>query len=408
MKYGLIGEKLGHSFSKTVHEKIADYSYEIKEIAKEDLASFIKAKDFSGINVTIPYKSDVIPYLDYIDENAKIIGAVNTIVNKNGVLYGYNTDFGGMKMLIEKCGFDYKNKTVLIAGTGGTSKTAEAVSSFLGAKEIVKVSRTGKINYDNVYSLYNGADYIINTTPLGMYPNCDSCPLDVSKFKNLKGVVDAVYNPLKTRICQEAEKSGIKSVTGLYMLVSQAVLACELFLGKELNVKESANRIFNEIADEKENVVLIGMPGCGKTTIGTELAEEMGKKFIDSDVIIKERYGDITEIFETKGEEYFRNIEEEVIKEISQMTGMIIATGGGVVLRENNIRRLKQNGKVIFLDRPLEDIMPTADRPLSKDRESLEKRYNERYDIYVRSADEKIIVDGYIDHSVGKILELMK
>lgn len=413
MKYGLIGEKLGHSFSKPIHEKIADYTYELKEISREDLLSFMEKKDFLGINVTIPYKSDVIPYLYYIDPVAEKIGSVNTIVNRDGKLYGYNTDFGGMKMLIEKSAFDYKNKKVLIAGTGGTAKTARAVAESLGAKEIINVSRKkGKnesyTDYESVYDLHSDADYIINTTPLGMYPDCDGYALDVSRFRNLKGVTDAVYNPLKTRICQIARQSGVESATGLYMLVAQAVLAAEKFTDIAFNVKELSDEIYEELLREKMNIVLIGMPGSGKTTIGRALAEKMGKSFIDTDDIIREKHGDISEIFRNHGEAYFRNIEAEAVKEAAYFNNTVIATGGGAVLREENVRRLRQNGIIFFLDRPLSDILPTDDRPLSKDREALKKRYEERYEIYKASADETIYVDGRVENSVRKITELMK
>lgn len=413
MKYGLIGEKLGHSFSKPIHEKIADYTYEIKEIAKEDLDAFMKSKDFLGINVTIPYKSDVIPYLDYIDETAEKIGAVNTIVNRDGKLYGYNTDFGGMKMLIEKCGFDYKGKKVIVAGTGGTSKTAKAVAAHLGAGEIINVGRPedpgyAGVDYEAVYALHSDADYIINTTPLGMYPRCDGYSLEISRFRNLKGVTDVVYNPLKTRLCQLAEENGVRSSAGLYMLVGQAVLAVEKFTDRVLDTKKITDEIFSEIIKEKENIVLVGMPGSGKTTIGKALSKKLGKSFVDTDELIREKHGDISEIFKNHGEAYFRDVESEAVIEAAYRNNTVIATGGGAVLREENVRRLRQNGKIFFLDRPLDDILPTDDRPLSKDREALEKRYNERYEIYKASADEIIYVDGIVDNSVRKITEMMK
>lgn len=413
MKYGLIGEKLGHSFSKPIHEKLADYTYEIKEIARDDLDAFMKAKDFAGINVTIPYKSEVIPYLDYIDDVAESIGAVNTIVNRDGKLYGYNTDFGGLKMLVERCGFDYKDKKVLIAGTGGTSKTANAVAHRLGAKTVLHVGRAEDagymgINYENVYSLHADADYIINTTPLGMYPNCDTYSLEVEKFTSLKGLTDVVYNPLKTRLSQKAQECGVKSACGLYMLVCQAVLACEKFTGKDLDTKEVAEKIFQDIVKDKQNIVLVGMPGSGKTTIGKALAEKLGKTFVDTDEMIVNDYGVISDIFAAKGEAYFRDLETQKVKECAKGNSQIIATGGGAVLRKENIDALKQNGIVFFLDRPLSDIIPTSDRPLSSDVEALKKRYEERYDIYLSSCDEKIHVDGIVENSVNKILECLK
>ncbi len=408
MKYGLIGKKLGHSFSKPIHEKIAGYTYEIKEIAEDKLDSFMRERAFSGINVTIPYKSAVIPYLDYIDPIAEKIGAVNTIVNRDGKLYGYNTDFGGLSLLIKKSGFDLKNKKVLILGTGGTSKTANAVCEFLGAAEVVTVGRKSEINYENVYSLHGDADYVINTTPVGMYPDCESYPIDTQKLSCLKGVADVIYNPLKTVLCRKAENRGIKSINGLYMLVSQAVLACELFTGNKLDAEAVCDGVYNEILNEKRNIVLIGMPGCGKTTIGKALSEITGKTFIDTDEVITEKYGNISEIIKGKGEPYFREIEAEQVKKVSMLSGCVIATGGGAVLKKENVDSLKQNGIIFFLNRPLCDIVPTEDRPLSQNYEALKKRFEERYNIYVNSCDEETAVDGDVMNSVNKILEKLK
>lgn len=405
MKYGLIGEKLGHSFSKVIHEKIADYTYELREIPKDGLGSFMEERDFLGINVTVPYKSAVIPYLDYIDPFAEKIGAVNTVVNRDGKLYGYNTDFGGLRALTEKTGFDYKGKKVLILGSGGTSRTAKAVSESLGADEIITVSRSGEVNYENVYELYGNADFIINTTPVGMYPDTDGCPVDLSKFTRLSGVTDVVYNPLRTRICLSAEAMGIKNANGLYMLVCQAVLACSLFTGKELETEKVCDEIYGELLKDKQNIVLIGMPGSGKSTIGKALSEKLGREFLDTDELITARYGNISDIFAEKGKEYFRDKEAQAIKDVAELNGKIIATGGGAVLRKENVDALKQNGKLFFLNRPLEDIIPTEDRPLSSDYEALKKRFEERYDIYLSSADKEIYVDGNIDNAVGKILE---
>ena len=408
MKYGLIGEKLGHSFSKPIHEKIGGYEYELRELEKADLASFMKQKSFLGINVTIPYKSAVMPYLDYIEPTAEKIGAVNTVVNRDGKLYGYNTDFGGMRMLILKQGFDYRDKKVLILGSGGTSKTASAVAQSLGAASTVTVSRKGDVNYENVYALHGDADYIINTTPVGMYPDNFSSPVDLTLFSKLKGVTDVVYNPLRTRLCLEAEEKGIACSCGLYMLVSQAVLACEYFTGETLEKEKLTDEIFIKMKAQKQNVVLIGMPGSGKSTIGKLIGEKTGREFIDTDEMIVEKYGDISKIFAEKGESYFRTAEEEAVKKASQKIGAVIATGGGAVLKAENIRALKQNGVIFFLNRPLCDIVPTDDRPLSSNYEALKKRFEERYSLYLSSADYEIHIDGNAENAAAKITEIMK
>lgn len=403
MKYGLIGEKLGHSFSKPIHEKIADYTYEIKEIPKESLDSFMRAKNFIGINVTIPYKQDVIPYLDYTDPVAGEIGAVNTIINRGGKLYGYNTDFFGMKLMIEKSGFDFKDAKVLILGSGGTAKTAKVVAENLGANETVTVSRSGKVNYENVLSLHGDADYIINTTPCGMYPNNGTFAIDPAGFEKLKGIVDAVYNPLKTTLVQKGEEKGIKGITGLYMLVAQAVFASEKFIGEGLDIERISYEIYAGILKEKRNIVLVGMPGSGKSTVGKALAEALGRDFADTDDMITEKCGVISDIFAEKGEAYFRDRETEAVKEISVQNGLVIATGGGAILRKENVDALRQNGVIFFLDRPLCDIIPTSDRPLSSDVEALKKRYDERYDLYINASDFHIKVDGDIDGTAEKI-----
>ena len=413
MKYGLIGEKLGHSFSKTIHEKISDAEYKLRELSEKELESFMKEKAFEGINVTIPYKTKVIPYLDYIDEAARKIGAVNTIINREGKLYGYNTDFDGMKKLTQKIGFDYSDSKVLILGTGGTAATARAVAEFLGAESVINVGRSygfseNYTDYENVYTLHGDADYIINTTPLGMYPDCESFAVDVSAFPKLKGVLDAVYNPIRTRLCQKAEACGVKSISGLYMLVAQAVAAAEKFTEGEISAEGKTDELYNEILKEKRNIVLIGMPGSGKTTLGKILSEKLCKAFVDTDEIIKEKYGDISEIFSQKGEIFFREKESEVIKEISIQNGLVIATGGGAILRKENVERLKQNGVLVFVDRPLSRIIPTDNRPLSKDTASLEKLFNERYEIYKSAADVIVSAEKSEEETALEIMEILK
>ena len=395
MKDGLIGEHLGHSFSKVIHEKIGDYVYEIKEIEPENVEEFIAKREFCAINVTIPYKEKVMPMLDCIDKKAQKIGAVNTVVNRGGKLYGYNTDYDGMSALIKKVGAEINGKKVLIVGTGGTSKTANAVLSDLGAKEIIFVSYravNGAISYDELYKSHTDIEVIFNTSPVGMYPNNYNSPLDIDKFPKLSAVIDAVYNPLRTQLVMSAKNRGIKSEGGLYMLVSQAVYAYEHFMDRKIS-KEIIDEIYSDILNEKSNIVLIGMPSSGKTTVGKLLASKTGKKFIDTDEEISKKYGDIPTLFKENTEAYFRDLEAKTVEEVSKLNGMIIATGGGAILRHSNMQALKQNGTLYFIDRDPELLIPTSDRPLASDREAVIKRYNERYSVYCDVCDVKINAD---------------
>ena len=393
MKYGCIGERLSHSFSKEIHNLLADYPYEIHEVAREMLDGFMVERDFLGINVTIPYKELVIPHLYYIDEAAERIGAVNTVVNRDGKLYGYNTDFYGMSELISHAGVEISGKTVAILGTGGTSKTARAVSLALRAGEVITVSRRageGCIDYEALYKRGGEIDVIINTTPVGMYPNSYATPIDISKFPRLSGVIDAIYNPLRTSLVSEALERGIAAEGGLYMLVAQAVRASEIFLDKSYPEGE-LQRVFEEVLRSKENIVLVGMPTSGKSTVGGLLRRLLGRELLDTDDMIVEATGmPITEIFAERGESVFRDMETEAVKDAAKRTALIIATGGGAVLRDANVRALRQNGRLYFLDRPLEALLPTASRPLASDAEAIKKRYAERYSRYCAVADEII------------------
>lgn len=407
MKYGLIGEKLGHSFSKEIHEMIGYYKYEIHEVAKDDIDSFMKQKDFLGINVTIPYKETVIPYLDEISPQAASIGAVNTIVNINGKLYGHNTDYFGMLALIKKNNIDCKNKKVLILGTGGTSKTAFAVVNDLGAKEILKASINGEVNtitYDEAVSVHNDAEVIINTTPVGMYPNNDGCIIDISKFTKLSGLIDVVYNPLRTNLVLNAKTLNIPSEGGLYMLVGQAVYACGLFLNKEIDLS-IIDTIYDKLRSDKENIILIGMPSSGKTTIGKILSEKLNKTLVDTDELIVNKISmSIAEYMKTHTEKEFRDVESKCVKEAAKMSSVVIATGGGAILRSENVKALKQNGKLYFLKRDLELLTPTASRPFSSDIESLKKRYIERLPIYESVCDKCIDNNHDISDTVDGII----
>ncbi len=408
MEYGCIGEKLTHSFSKEIHNLLFDYDYVIREIPKGELQAFMTQRDFKAINVTIPYKQDVIPYLDYISDTAKKIGAVNTIINRDGKLYGYNTDFAGMTALIKLNGIEINGKRVLVLGSGGTSKTAVAVAESLGAKQVVRVSRTAKedcITYEDAYKNYADTEIIINTTPCGMYPNIIGEPINLDKFVKVEAVVDAIYNPLCSNLVVKAKTMGLKATGGLYMLVHQAAVAAELFTDSKID-NDKIYGVYKKIEQSKRNIVLIGMPSSGKSTVGKQLANQLQMQFIDTDKEI-EKVADktIAEIFKTQGEVAFRDIESQVIAEVSAKQNCIIATGGGAVLREQNITLLKGNGTIYFIDRPLEKLVTTDDRPLSSNRDDLVKRYNERYDIYCNTADKIVVNDSKIESVIDTIKE---
>ena len=418
MEYGLIGYPLKHSFSKEIHNLIKtylhndNYNYELCELNEEELDNFFKNREFKAINVTIPYKEKVIKYLKYLDDNAKNIGAVNTIVNIDNELYGYNTDYYGLKSLFSKNKIELRDKKVLILGTGGTSKTAYQVALDLGAFKILKASRKININtltYTEIYDQYSDVDVIINTTPAGMYPNNDESLIDFDKLSTLEAYVDVIYNPIHTKMAIQAKNKGIKAVNGLYMLISQAVYAYKYFLNIEMNEDEINNlcdNIYNDIIKSKINIALIGMPTSGKTTIGKELATLLNKEFIDTDEEIEKKIKiSIKDFIDQFGEDEFRNIETEIIKEVSKQQSCIIACGGGVILREENIKALNQNSIIYFLNRSLNKLMTTKSRPLSSTKADLEKRYNERIDLYHKYADIIIDADGTIKQVTKKILE---
>lgn len=409
--YGCIAEHLGHSFSGVIHQILSDklsvgspdlaYDYALQELRPDEVADFLTRRAFCGINVTIPYKQTVIPHLDELTDTARAIGAVNTIVNRDGRLVGDNTDFFGMQYLLGTIGLDLTGKKVLIFGTGGTSRTATAVAKAGGATQILKFSRTAKegaLSYDDL-PLHTDADIIINTTPVGMYPHDEGCPLPdgltLSHFPRLSGVVDAIYHPLRTELVMQAQELGIPATGGLAMLVAQAAAATERFLDCRIDTDIVA-RVIAEVQASKENIVLIGMPGSGKTTVGRLLSARLGRPFLDTDEAIARRIGSISDYILTHGEAAFREREAEVIREeIARESGAIIATGGGAILRDENVRRLKRNGRLVFLDRPLAALIATPDRPLSSDPDALRRRFEERYDRYLSVADAHLpIADG--------------
>lgn len=405
MRYGLLGERLSHSFSKEIHESLGKYKYELIEVAREDLDEFMEKKEFDGLNVTIPYKELVMPYLDHISTNAKAIGAVNTIINKDGKLYGYNTDYYGLKDLIEKAHIIIKNKTVLILGTGGTKKTADRVVRELGAKKIYIASRkttTQYVSYKDIYN-YQDVNVIINTTPKEMYPTIYDQILDINKFQNLTAVVDVIYNPLHTNICLDAKARGITYCNGLFMLVSQAAYAYDLFTDEVLDVR-AIERLFIQMFKKKENICLIGMPSCGKTTLGKMISEKLGREFYDIDTLIEQRVGmKIYDYFKHHTEDEFRIVERKIIREVSLKQGCVISTGGGVITNEDNIKALKHNSKLFFIDRSLKNLIASDTRPLSSTRDKLEELYNKRLPLYKKYADK--IIDG--DLSLDEKVELI-
>lgn len=441
MEYGLIGMPLGHSFSQEIHESLGWYRYELHPLEAADFPAFMEARAFRGINVTIPYKQDVIPYLDEIDPLATEIGAVNCIVNRNGKLCGHNTDLAGMQALVEKLGLDLRGKKVLICGTGGTSKTARTMARAAGAADVIRLSRTVKndtdftdvIAYAQAYIDHTDAQIIINTTPSGMFPNNGEWAINAAAFPQLEGIIDAIYNPLETALVQQGRALGVPASGGLYMLVAQAVIAAERFMeaaggngaddartaaaddaaGTELASSTSAagegvpfpttkaqitalcDRIFAQLERQKRNIVLIGMPGCGKTTVGTLLAEKTGRTFIDTDQVIREISGKTPgQIISEAGEDVFRAIEAQAIAQAGKNTGCIISTGGGAILRPENVAALRQNGTLYFIDRPVDQLLPTNDRPLSDSAEKLVQLYDERYPAYAACADFTIPVTG--------------
>ena len=409
MEYGLIGEKLGHSFSKIIHEKLADYTYELCPLAKDELDAFMTAKQFKAINVTIPYKQDVIPYCDVLDDSAKRIGVVNTIVNRDGKLFGYNTDFAGFLYNLNAHGITLKDKKVMICGSGGTCKTVTAVAEYMGTKEILVVSRSKKENavtYEECIR-HKDVDVVVNASPKGMYPDNGESPLDLSNFPNCKAVVDVIYNPLKTRLLQQAEQLGMKAVNGLEMLVAQAKFAVEHFLSTEIE-NDKIDQITLELLKQLTNIVLIGMPSSGKTLTGKALCKYIDKTVVDTDAVIVERSGmSIKEMFARHGETYFRQWEHDVIEEFSKQNGLIIATGGGAIKNEENIQNLKQNGVVMFIDRDLEHLLVTDDRPLSKDTNAVAKLYEERYPLYTKYGDLRVPNNYPMEISQQELDELM-
>ena len=391
MEYGLIGAKLGHSYSKQIHELLCGYRYELRALPTEaEARAFLERRPFKAINVTIPYKKLVMEYCAYIDPRAAAIGAVNTVVNQGGVLCGYNTDYLGFAALCRAHGISFAGRRVLVLGTGGTHNTVCAVAADQGAAQVLTVSRRpgpGQLRYDQAAA--SGAQIVVNTTPAGMYPEVGVCSLDVASMPGLEAVVDVVYNPSKTELVLRAEEAGVPvAVGGLEMLVSQAVYAAGYFLGQPLEDPEGQTaRVTAELRRQMLNVVLVGMPGAGKSTIGRSLAQQMGRRFVDLDEEVVRAAGcSIPEIFARQGEDAFREMESEQAARWGKQSRLVIACGGGAVLRPQNVRALRQNGVVLFLDRPREELS-TGGRPLSTGAQALERMEQVRRPLYLAAAD---------------------
>lgn len=402
MEYGLIGEKLGHSFSPQIHQAMAGYDYRLYPTPPDELEELFRRRDFKGLNVTIPYKQAVIPLCDEVDPRAAAIGAVNTVVNRDGRLTGYNTDIDGLIYLARRTGIDMAGKKVVILGSGGTSHTAQAAAKELGAADIVVISRRGENNYQNL-DRHQDAAVLINTSPVGMFPNCGIAPVSLEAFPRLTGVLDVIFNPLRTALCMEAEAKGIPAACGLPMLVAQAKRAAELFTGTSIG-DDRIETVLSELTGQVRNVVLIGMPGCGKSSVGRALAAKLGKNFIDLDDMISQRAGkSIPEIFAQKGEEAFRRLESEIIQEAGSRTGCVISTGGGAVTRRENYGPLHQNGVIVLLHRDLKQL-PTAGRPVSQ-RTNLQDLWLQRKDLYDAFSDFAVDNNGPLGDTVLQIVK---
>lgn len=406
LKCGLLGRKLGHSYSPAIHSMLSDYSYELFEREPEQLEDFLLHGDWDGINVTIPYKKTVLPYCRELSPLAKEIGSVNTIVRRpDGSLFGDNTDAYGFESLVKKSGIEVRGKKALVLGSGGASVTVVAVLKRLGAASVTVISRSGEDNYDNIRK-HADARIIVNTTPLGMYPNNGQAAVDLKAFPNCEGVLDVVYNPARTALLLQAESLGIAHAGGLYMLVAQAKRSSEIFTGSSIPDSET-ERIEKLLSAQMQNIILIGMPSSGKSTIAAALGKKLGRPVYEADALIEEEAGmDIPAIFAAHGEDYFRKLETQVLKKLGALSGAVISTGGGSVTREENYAPLHQNGRIIWLLRDTDKLDKTG-RPVSL-RSDLNELYARREPMYARFADLKADNNGNIEDTLVQIMEALK
>lgn len=408
MEYGLIGQKLGHSFSKPIHEALGGYAYDLVPLPDEDAArAFFASRDFRAVNVTIPYKQLALAACDEVDEKAAAIGAVNTVINRSGRLYGCNTDYAGFAYMTKRAGIAFQNRTVLLLGTGGTSRTVTAVARDQGAKEVLLASRSGKngaLSYEDAMKRKD-VEVVVNVSPAGMYPNNGECLLDLTAFPRLEAVADVVYNPFHTALLQQAEALGVRCVNGLSMLVAQAKYAAEYFTDKKIPDGEIES-IYRDLRVKQANLVLIGMPSCGKTSLGKACAKLLGKRFVDMDDVLVERIGGpISSILSPGNETPFRNLESAVAAELGKENGQVIATGGGAVLRAQNVRALRQNGVVVYIDRPLGQLAVGGARPLSQSAEALAAMHAARAPLYAAACDARVENDGPFESVAEAIKE---
>ena len=386
-KFGLLGRRLGHSFSPQIHACLGDPDYVLFEKEPEEIENFLKSGEFAALNVTVPYKQAVMPFLDGISDEAERIGAVNTIIRENGRLIGHNTDYYGFFQTVKRAGISVEGRKAVVLGSGGASKTVKTVLTDLGASDVVIVSRTGESNYSNL-DRHADAVLLVNATPVGMYPDNYKSPVDLRAFPKCECVIDLIYNPEKTMLIQQALSLGIPAYNGLWMLVAQAKKARELFENKSIDDGE-ISKVYKKLALESRSIALIGMPGCGKSTTAKLLSAKTGRRILSLDSLIEEKAGiSIPQIFASYGEEHFRRIENEVLREASKIPGVIIDCGGGIVTRSENFAPLKQNAFVVFLNRGWENL-PTDGRPLSLGGKNREL-YTVRLPLYRQFCDAEI------------------
>ena len=401
-KVYLIAKKLGHSFSPLIHGYLADYDYLLKELNEDELENFLKKREFHGLNVTIPYKTEVMKYLDFLSPEAEEIGAVNTVLNKDGKLYGYNTDYFGFCYMVKSMGLSLSGKDVVIIGSGGASKPIFLAAYKMGAKN-VRILTHAENKTGSIEKFYD-CDILINTTPVGMYPDTGVSPVDIEKFKKCTHVLDIIYNPAKTKLQLDAEREGKITENGMSMLVAQAKRGCEIFTKTEID-DGKIEEIKTKIEKMTKNIILIGMPGSGKTTIGKALSKKMGRDFKDTDEEISAMGRTPKEIIEARGEGAFRKTETEVLSKLSKESRLVISTGGGIVTKDENLDLCRQNSVTVFIERDLEKL-DVKNRPLSRGGAALSKLYNERISLYNKFSDIKIANDTTIEDAVEKIIKI--